>query len=282
VAVRAYNSAGFHGELEGTSFNLSAEATVKDGAKGRPEEYAYSSARHLADLAGPEALGKEAARRALAKVGQAKQPTGTYDILVENRVAGRLLGGLVQCMSAGSIQQKNSFLDGKLNEKIGSAKLTLVDDPFIPRGLGSMRFDGENLALAKRTLIEGGLLRTYLADNYFGRKLGLTPNGGGTTNLILKAGEGDLEAMAKAMGRGILINGWIGGNFNGTTGDFSYGIMGQLVEGGRVVKPLNEMNLTGNFIDLWTRLEAVGGDPAPSSSWRIPSLLFRGLQLSGS
>jgi PmbA protein len=86
----------------------------------------------------------------------------------------------------------------------------------------------------------------------------------------------------KALGKGILINGWIGGNFNGTTGDFSYGIMGLLVENGRIVKPLNEMNLTGNFLDLWTRLERLGGDPELNSAWRSPSLLFRGLQLSGS
>lgn len=278
----AFNSAGFHGSYVGTSFNLSAETTVKDGEKGRPEEYAYSSTRHLADLAKPEALGKEAARRALAKVGQAKQPSGTYDVLVENRVAGRLLGGLVQSMAAGSIQQKNSFLEGKLDQKIASDKLTLLDDPFLPRGLGSMRFDFENLATRRRTLIEAGVMKTYLADNYFGRKMGLTPNGGNTTNVILPGGEGDLDALVKALGKGILINGWIGGNFNGTTGDFSYGIMGLLVENGRIVKPLNEMNLTGNFLDLWGRLDRVGGDPELNSAWRIPSLLFRGLQLSGS
>lgn len=280
--VNAYDSAGFSGESRSTGFNLSAEATVKDGEKGRPEEYAYSSARHLSELATAESLGKEAARRALAKVGQAKQPTGTYDVLVENRVAARLLGGVLQSMSASALQQKNSFLDEKLGQKIASDKLTLVDDPFIPRGLGSQRFDYENLATRKRTLIEGGVLKTYLADNYFGRKMGLRPNGGSTSNLVMPGGQGDLDALVKALGKGLLINGWIGGNFNGTTGDFSYGIMGLLVENGRIVKPVNEMNLTGNFIDLWNRLDRIGGDPDRNSSWRIPSLLFRGLQLSGS
>lgn len=133
--------------------------------------------------------------------------------------------------------------DGGMLDPVPEAappRLTLRDDPFLPRGLGSMRFDGENLALQKRTLIEGDVFETDLADNYFGRKLGLPQR------------RGHHQPHPYAGG------------------------------GGRVVKPLNEMNLTGNFIDLWTRLDKVGGDNAPSSAWRIPSLLFRGLQLSGS
>jgi PmbA protein len=279
--VSAFNSAGFRGEMAGTSFNIGADVTVKDGDKGRPEGGSYSSARHLEDLLKPDELGRDAASRALAKVGQAKQPTGTYDIVVENRVANQLLEGMLQSMTAWAIQQKNSFLDGRLGQKIGSDKLTLIDDPFLPRGLGSMRFDNENLAVKKRALIEGGTLKTFLIDTYFGKKLGMAPNGGRTSNLILPGGSGDLLTLTKALGKGIIINGWIGGNFNGTTGDFSYGIIGQLVENGGVVKAVNEMNLTGNFIDLWGRLDRVGGDPNINSGWRMPSLLFRGLQLSG-
>jgi PmbA protein len=279
--VTSFNSNGFRGDATSSVFSLQAEATVKDGDKGRPEEGAYSRTRYMSDQVDPTALGAEAARRALARVGQSKQPSGSYDILVENRVARGLLDGLLQSMTANAIHQKNSFLDAKLGQKIASEKLTLIDDPLIVRGLGSMRFDHENLALRKRMLIESGVLKNFLADNYFGRKLGLRPNGGYTSNLAIQGGEGNLEGLVKILHKGILINGWIGGNFNGTTGDFSYGIMGQLVENGRVVKPVNEMNLTGNFIDLWNSLERIGGDPDRNSSWNIPSLLFRGLQLSG-
>ena len=131
-------------------------------------------------------------------------------------------------------------------------------------------------------LVEGGILKAYLVDNYFGRKLKLTPTGGGITNLTLPGGQGNLEALLKTLNRGILVQGFIGGNFNGTTGDFSYGLMGQLVENGRIVKAVNEMNLTGNMADLWGRLERAGGDLHVHSSLRLPSLLFRGLELSGS
>jgi len=276
------NSAGFQGEFASTGFNLSAEVTVKDGERGRPEDYAYASVRHLADLPKPEELGGEASRRALAKVGQTKLATGGYDLLIENRVAANLLSGLVEPMAAASIQQKNSFLDGRLGKAIAASKLTLVDDPFVRRGLGSQRFDGEGIASRRRVLIEGGLLKAYLLDNYYARKLGLKPTGGSTANLVLEGGQGSLDDLLKKLGRGILVNAFIGGNYNATTGDFSYGIMGQYVEGGKIVKPVNEMNLTGNMVDLWSHLEAIGGDPFVHSSWRIPSLLFRGTQLSGS
>jgi len=275
------NSLGFQGEFASSDFNLSAEVTVKDGERGRPEDYAYASVRHLADLASPEELGKEAARRALAKLGQTKLPTGGYDLLIENRVAANLLSGLVEPMAAASIQQKNSFLDGRLGKAIAASRLTLVDDPFVRRGLGSQRFDGEGIASNRRVLIEGGLLKAYLLDNYYARKLGLKPTGGSTANLVLEGGRGSLDDLVKTLGRGILVNAFIGGNYNATTGDFSYGVMGQYVEGGKIVKPVNEMNLTGNMVDLWSHLEAIGGDPFVHSSWRTPSLLFRGTQLSG-
>lgn len=276
------NSAGFHGEHEATTCSLSASATVRDGDRGRPEEDAYAAACHLADLPQPGALGTEAAERALARIGQAKLPSGCYDVVVENRVAGRLLEGLLEPMTAAALQQKSSWLEGRLGQAVGSTALTLVDDPFLPRGLGSGPFDGEGLALQRRALVEGGLLKAYLVDNHFGRKLGLRPTGGGTSNLCLEGGRGSLEDLLRGVTRGILVQGFIGGNHNGTTGDFSYGITGQLVEDGRPVRPVNEMNLSGTMLDLWTRLEGAAGDPDTSGSWRIPSLRFRGLAFSGS
>lgn len=275
-------TAGFHGEHAETSYSLSASVTAKDGDKGRPEDYAYANVRYLSEIPSPAEIGRDAAERALAKIGQSKLPSGKYDILVENRVANNLLWPILGSMSASAIQQKSSFLDGKIGTRIGSSCLTLVDDPFVPKGLGSQRFDEDTLALHRRSLIEGGILKTYLVDNYYGRKLSLRPNSGATTNILLAGGHGSLEESLHTLGRGILVRGWIGGNCNSTTGDYSFGLMGQYVEDGKIVRPVNEMNLTGNMLDLWCSLEAVGGDPDVNNSWRMPSLLFRGLQLSGS
>jgi PmbA protein len=83
------------------------------------------------------------------------------------------------------------------------------------------------------------------------------------------------------MKKGILVTGFIGGNSNDTTGDFSFGIIGILVENGAPVKPVSEMNVSGNMIDFWNRLVEVGNDPWAYSSTRRPSMYFKDVQFSG-
>jgi PmbA protein len=87
--------------------------------------------------------------------------------------------------------------------------------------------------------------------------------------------------MIADIDRGILITGFIGGNSNGTTGDFSFGIFGQLIENGKQVQAINEMNVSENSKDFWNKLVEVGDDPYPYSAWRRPSMLFENVQLSG-
>jgi PmbA protein len=276
------NSAGFLGEHASTYFSLSAEATVKDGDRGRPEAYSAATTRFLGELPPAEKIGRESVERALQRIGQAKLPSGPYDLVIENRVASRMLSALLRPLSAQSLQQKNSFLEGKLGQAIAGRKLTIIDDPFLPKGLSSRHHDGEGIASRRRTLVEEGVLKAYLLDNYYSRKLKLQPTGGQFSNLLLPGGSGSLEELLATLGGGVLITGFNGGNSNNATGDFSFGISGMLVEKGKLVKPLNEMNLTGNLLDFWGRLEAMAGDPYAYGSWRTPSLLFRGTQLSGS
>ena len=75
--------------------------------------------------------------------------------------------------------------------------------------------------------------------------------------------------------------GFNGGNSNSTTGDFSFGIEGFLIEKGVVVKPLNEMNITGNLLTIFNNIIETGNDPRTSSNFRIPSMLFDAVNFSG-
>ena len=275
------HSNGFSGSSKGTYYQMGASATVRDPDGGRPEDYCSVTVRHFDSLLNPEDVGKEAVERALAKVGQTKIDSGRYAALIENRVAGMVLRRLLSPMGARAIQQKQSCLQGKLNEKIASASLTLTDDPLMPGGMNSRYYDSEGLALQKRTLIEKGVLKTYLVDNYYGRKLEIKPNTGSTSNLTFAQGSRSLEAMIKRMKMGILINGFIGGNMNPVTGDFSFGIIGILIRDGKRAKPINEMNISGNILDFWKLLDETGNDPYTYSSILSPTLRFRDIQLSG-
>jgi PmbA protein len=274
-------SNGFEGEQTGTSFSISAEVTVKDDQGGRPEDYAYAYKRHLKDLPEVASVGKEAAQRALKNIGQRKIASGRYDLLVENRSASRLFGALVGAMTGRALQQKSSFLDGMQGQTIASEKLTVVEDPFVPAGQDSRLFDGDGIAARKRSVIDKGVLKTYYIDSYYGRKLGVEPTTGYPSNLVFELGDKDLAAMVKGVSKGILVSNFIGGNSNGTTGDFSFGLMGFYIENGALRQPVNEMNISGNLKDLWKQLAATGSDPFPYGGWRIPTLHFRDVQFSG-
>ena len=149
-------------------------------------------------------------------------------------------------------------------------------------GMGSELYDGEGIAARPRTVIEGGVLRTYFVDTYYGSKLDWEPTTGGSANIVFEHGERDLEGILAATQDGIHVTTWLGGNADMTTGDFSFGLRGFLVEGGEVVQPVSEMNITGNYGELLRRLCEVGNDPVPWSSFLSPTLVFEDVQFSGS
>ncbi len=274
-------SNGFEGEETGTYFSISAGVTVNDGKGGRPEDYAYAWKRHLKELPEVSSIGKEAAQRAVKKIGQSKIASGRYDLLVENRSAARVFSPLIAAMTGRALQQKSSFLEGSIGKTIAAGGLTVTEDPFIVAGAGSRLFDGEAITARKRAVIEKGVLRTYYIDSYYGRKLGIEPTTGWPSNLVFETGDKDLPALVKSISKGILVTNFIGGNSNGTTGDYSFGIMGFYIENGEIRQPVNEMNISGNMKELWKDLAALGNDPYPYGGWHTPSLQFKNVQFSG-
>jgi PmbA protein len=272
-------SNGFEGDSENSFYALVASVSVSDG-NARPQGYWFESSI-FNDRLIRKGIGEKALKRAVDRLGQAKIASGRMPMIVENKLAGRALQPLVSALNGSSIQRKESFLIDMLDEKIGSDLLVLEEDPFIISGRGSRLFDSEGIATQKRSVFEKGVLKTYFLDTYYGKKLGMEPNSGSTTNLVLQPGEKDLPGLLADIPRGILVTGFNGGNSNAATGDFSYGIEGFLVEKGELVKPVAEMNITGNFLQLWKDLVAVGSDPDLSQSWRVPSLVFDNVDFSG-
>jgi PmbA protein len=274
-------SNGFEGSTNGTVFYASAEVTVKGEGEGRPQDFDWCLSRFRKKMPSPESVGRGAARRALARIGQKPLPTGRYDAIVENRAAGRILGALYSPMRAATIQQKRSFLDGKLGQRIASEKLTVSDDPLVVSGFGSRTFDGEGLTSRKRVMIEKGVLRQFYVDTYYGRKLGWEANGGSPSNVVLEQGDQSLEQLVAQTKRGVLIDSFIGGNSSDITGEFSFGLMGHYIEDGQIARPVNEMNIAGNLLQFFGQLALVGNDPWPYSSMQIPTLVFKDVQFSG-
>ena len=272
-------SNGFEGDTANTNFSLFASVSVK-GGDARPESYWYDSSIFYNELQ-KEGIGALALERALKKIGQGKIESGKMPMIVENRQVPRIFSPLISALNGSAIQQKNSFLIDKLDQKVFSEKLTITDDPFIVSGRGSRLFDGEGLATKKRMVFEKGILKNYYIDTYYGKKLGMAPTSGSSTNLVFETGNHNLQEMVALIKKGILVTGFNGGNCNGTTGDFSYGIEGFLIENGIIVRPVSEMNITGNMKSLWSAIGETGNDVYKNSSWLTPSVLFEGVDFSG-
>jgi PmbA protein len=272
-------SNGFKGNSAYTWVGLSVSVSLKTET-GRPSDYWYENAIFM-DKLPKNHIGKKAMERAIQKINPRKIASGKYTVIIENRVAGNLLYPVFQALNGSSIYQKQSFLAGKAGQKIASELLTVVDDPSIPSAPGSRLYDEEGLAAVKRPVIEKGILKGYYIDNYYGRKLGMQPTSGSNGNIIFETGNRNQQEMMSTLKKGILITGFIGGNCNGSTGDFSYGIEGYLVENGKIVQPVNEMNISGNMSQFWFNLTELGNDIRENDPFRIPSIMLKDVDLSG-
>ena len=274
------DSNGFEGESAQTSFSLSASVSLKDKGDARPESWWYDSALFWEKLQ-KSGIGKTALERALRKLGQEKIVSGKYTMLVDNMNVGNLLSPVLSAINGNSLAQKDSFLLDKLGKKVAAERLTLTDEPHLFQAMGSRWFDNEGVATQKRMVIENGILQTFFIDTYNASKMGVAPTVSGASVLTFKHGDKDLLGLINSLQKGILVTGFNGGNSNSSTGDFSFGIEGFLIENGKLTKPVSEMNITGNLLGLWERLVAVGNDARESSSWRTPSLMFDGVAFSG-
>ncbi|MEA4949334.1 MAG: TldD/PmbA family protein [Petrimonas sp.] len=273
-------SNGFEGETQNSWYSLSASVAVKGEGEARPSSYWYESSLYLDKLI-KEGVGQKALKRTLQKIGQKKTKSGKYTMVVDPMNSGQLLRPMLSAIFGSALQQKNSFLLDKLGQKVGSDKFTLLDEPHLVGASGARYFDNEGVATERLSVFDKGVLKTYYIDTYNAKKMDVEPTIANPSVLVMQTGSKDLNGLVADVNQGILVTGFNGGNSNSSTGDFSYGIEGFLIENGKLTMPLSEMNITGNAITLWSSLAETGNDPRLDSSWRIPSLVFEGVDFSG-
>lgn len=277
----AASSNGFEGRWDGSYAGYSCNATVREGEDKRPEGSAHAVGRFLQDLPEPGKIAELALRRALERLGSTKGPTLRTTMVVDPEAAVSLLSRALGPANGASIQQGRSFFAGKLGQRLFSDKLTVTDDPLIPRGLASRHFDGEGISARRMPVIDAGVVRNFYVDTYYGKKLGVAPTTGSASNRVVALGDRSLAELIAAVGDGIYVTSWLGGNSDATTGDFSLGLRGHLIQGGKLGAPIGEMNVTGNLTALFGKLALLGNDPYPYSGLRVPTLVFEDVQFSG-
>lgn len=274
-------SNGFEGEWHGTRFSLAVEVSVKDADGRRPSDTAEAVRRHIAELPTPAEVGKLATERALGRLGSKKVASEVLPMVVEARAARRLVGMLLDPLGGQALQQKRSFYEGKAGKPVAAKIFTLIDDPLVPKDLGSRLFDAECIAAKKLPIIEAGVLKAYYVDDYYGRKLKMAPTTGSVSNLTFKTGKRGLDELIAEAHQGIVVTAFLGGNSNSTTGDFSVGVQGFRIVNGKRGEPIAEMNIAANHLQFWNKLVAVGNDPYSYSAIHAPSLMFEQVQFAG-
>jgi PmbA protein len=287
---RMVTSAGFSGLHRASSFSLGASAIAGDET-GMETGYDGRSVRWQADLPEAHAIGGEAGRRAAGRLGARKIASTTAPVIFENRIAGSLLSALVGAVSGPSIARGTSFLKDKLGQPVFAKGIHVTDDPHRLRGLGSSPFDDEGVLNGPISLIDDGVLTTWLLNCSSARQLGLKttghasrglagPPGVSTSNLTLEPGmRNQAELMADA-GAGLLVTSMFGPSLNGNTGDWSVGCSGFWFEGGEIAYPVNEITVAGNLIDVYGRL-VPGSNLEIRGASNAPSILVDALAIAG-
>ena len=264
------NSHGFYGEFQSSSFSCSVSPiAVQDGLMQR--DYWYAVGRKLSSLDSPEAVGQEAGRRTVRRLGARKIPTCRVPVVFDPEMAGSFLGNLCSAVNGYAVYKGASYLIGQMGERIAPDTVTIYDDGRMPGGLGSRPFDGEGLATRKTVVVERGILKTYLLDSYAARKLNLVSTGNasrsigegpsaGATNFYLAPGTTSPNEIIRSVKRGLYVTELIGFGINMVTGDYSRGAVGYWIENGELAYPVEEVTIAGNLKDMWMGVEAIGND----------------------
>jgi PmbA protein len=276
------NSLGFVAGYPSTRHGLSCAVVAQDG-DSMQRDYWWTTARAAADLESPQAVGRRAGERTVARLGARQIPTQRAPVLFSPLTAAGLLRSLTAAISGSSLYRRSSFLLDRIDTRLFPDFVRIHEVPHLRRGLGSAPFDGDGVATRPKDLVSQGILRTYLLDAYSARRLGLTTTGnaGGVHNLHIEPGEWDRAGLLREMGTGLFVTELLGHGTNPVTGDYSRGAAGFWVEGGEIQFPVEEITIAGNLKEMFMGLVAVGNDCDFPGSTRTGSWLIREMTIAG-
>ncbi|MGO4380403.1 metalloprotease PmbA [Pseudoduganella sp. RAF53_2] len=280
------NSRGFIGGYPYSRHTLSVTPIAGKGARMQRDDW-YTSVRDPKKMASPEAVGRYAAERALARLNARKLNTRTCPVLFEAPLAAGLLGAFVQATSGGALYRKSTFLLDTLGKSVFPSHIQVKEDPHVVGGIGSAPFDEEGVRTSKRDVVKDGVLQGYFLSTYSARKLGMktTGNAGGSHNLSLTskltAKDDDFAGMLRKMGTGLLVTELMGQGTNYVTGDYSRGASGYWVENGVIQYPVEEITIAGNMKEMFQQIMGIGTDVLVRGTKQTGSILIEKMVVAG-
>lgn len=276
------NTHGFVGGYPTTRHSLSCAVIAQQGDEMQ-RDYWYDSGRVADELADPEAIGRRAAERTVARLDGRRLGTRECPVLFRADIAPSLMRSLFGAIRGHAVYRRSTFLLDQVGQQIFPDWVKISEDPLRPRGQASAPFDNEGVATRYRELVSGGVLQGYLLDSYSARKLGLqsTASAGGVRNAAIVDTGQDFDALLREMGTGLVVTELMGQGTNMVTGDYSRGAAGFWVENGEIRYPVEEITVAGNLRDMFRQLVAVGTDDQVPGSIRTGSWLIENMTVGG-
>jgi len=276
------NSDGFLNGYKSSSFSASCVAVAKDTNNNMERDYEFTSKCHLDDMLKPKEIGSIAAKKTIEKLNPQKIKSEKISVVFDRRISKGILSTLAGAISASAIARGTSFLKEKLNKEIFSSSINVLDKPNIAKGLGSRYFDSEGVKSEELKLVDQGVLKHYLVDTYYGKKLNLKSNGrcDGTSNLFFENGAISYQDLLKLNQRILYVTETIGHGTNLVTGDYSVGATGFIIENGVFKHPVSEITIAGNFKDIFKNI-TLANDLEFKYATNAPTMLIEGMVVAG-
>jgi len=291
-AVALVTSGGLRGGYQGSYASLVVRPVVDDEDGKKRSGFHWSAKRHLPEIASPEEVGEEAARRTLRKIGARKIETQEVPVVFDPDTARSILDLFAGCVNGSAVWRRSSYLVDREDTKVASELVTIVDDPLLPKAPGSRPFDGEGLPARRNVVVDGGVLKPYLLDTYSGKKLERESTGsaarrssGGvgptTSNFVLQPGDMTRDELLESTEKAFYVTEMMGHGFNPVTGDFSPGASGFWMQRGEMMYPVSEVTISLNLNEILGRIDAVADDLDLRTSTASPTLRVSRMTVAG-
>ena len=291
------NSRGFAGEFRKSYCGIGCAPIAQD-ERGMQRDGWGSSARTLRKLDTPEEVGREAAKRALRRLGARRVSTQRATIVFSREIARGIIGDIFDAVNGDAVYRNATMFAGKLHEQVASPLVTVIDDGTMMLepglgGFGTLPFDGDGLPMQRKVIVQDGVLQTYVTNTYTARKLGTRSTGNasrglagapgiGSGNFYLQPGTLTPREIIAEVTNGLYVTEVLGSGVNLVTGDYSQGATGLWIENGTFTGAVEEITIAGNLKDMYKNIVAVGNDLVFRGSSASPCIRIEGMTIAGS
>ena len=268
------NSLGFINANRYTIYGRSATALARSDA-GMQTDYWFDQNCQGERVESAEFIGREAAQRAVRRLNPRTVATGTYPVMYDRWTAPSLIYPLIEAISGGNLYRQESYLQDSLNTQVATSRMTLREYPHIRKRIQSRNCDADGVATSEHTIIDKGVVNTYLLGTYSARRLKLASTGhaGGVTNVHVEADLTPIDELLNELNQGLLVTSLIGSGTNLVTGDYSCGAAGFWIENGEIAYPVDNITIASNLDLMYKGIVGFGDDTQDRGTFKIGSIL---------